>query len=98
MRRPFIATLLILILALDGYSQELFTFLKSQPSICEIKEIPGNDFFNNTYEVTIRQPLDYADSTAGYFLQRIFVAEKSADRPVVLVTEGYDANYAKHPN
>jgi len=46
----------------------------------------------------VRQPLDYADTTAGYFLQRVFVADKSADRPVVFITEGYNANYEKHPN
>jgi hypothetical protein len=42
----------------------------------------------------VRQPLDHADTTKGFFLQRVFVADKGKENAVLLITEGYGANYA----
>lgn len=72
-------------------------FLKSQPSVKEIELIPGNAFFNATYKVMLRQPLDHSDSTKGFFLQRIFVADKGRENPVLLITEGYGGGRAANP-
>jgi len=74
-------------------SQNLLTFMKLQPEIVNIKEIPHNPFFNKTYEVMVRQYLDYSDTTKGSFLQRVFVSDKSVKSPVVFITEGYGADY-----
>ncbi|WP_163710363.1 S28 family serine protease [Mangrovibacterium lignilyticum] len=78
-------------------AQDLFLFMKQQDVIQQIEEIPGNSFFEHTYVVKIKQPLNYKDTTAGYFLQRVFIAEKGKSQPTVLITEGYAANYAKAP-
>jgi hypothetical protein len=43
------------------------------------------------------QPLDHRHPEAGSFLQRIFISEKSPEKPMVLVTEGYAADYAASP-
>ncbi|MDX1283572.1 MAG: S28 family serine protease [Draconibacterium sp.] len=85
---------------LFSYSQitELEKFLKSQTEIGEINEIKGNQFFRNTYEIKIKQPIDHSDTTLGFFQQRVFVANKSQKNPVVFITEGYGANYASRPN
>ncbi|KAF0239146.1 MAG: peptidase [Prolixibacteraceae bacterium] len=45
----------------------------------------------------VRQPLDHADTTRGFFLQRVFVADKGKENAVLLITEGYGANYAASP-
>ncbi len=75
-------------------SQALIDFLNSQPDIKVITEIGGNPFFKKTYEIMVRQPLNYKDTTDGFFLQRVVVADKDINRPVVVITEGYAANYA----
>ncbi len=72
-------------------------FLKSQPEIKRMEKIPGNDFFNKTWKIMVRQPIDHSDTTKGFFLQRIFVADKGKENAVLLITEGYSANYGASP-
>jgi hypothetical protein len=76
---------------------QLEQFLKSQPKIKSIEKINGNDFFNETWKIMVRQPLDHSDTTKGFFLQRVFVADKGRENAVLLITEGYSANYAASP-
>lgn len=76
---------------------QLEQFLKSQPEIKKFEKIPGNDFFNETWKIMVRQPLDHLDTTKGFFLQRVFVADKGKENTVLLITEGYSANYAASP-
>ena len=76
---------------------QLEQFLKSQPEIKAIEKIPGNDFFTETWKIMVRQPLDHADTTKGFFLLRVFVADKGKENAVLLITEGYSANYAASP-
>jgi hypothetical protein len=76
---------------------QLEQFLKSQSEIKAIEKIPGNNFFNETWKIMVRQPLDHSDTTKGFFMQRVFVADKGKENPVVLITEGYAANYAAMP-
>ena len=73
------------------------TFLRAQPEIKSVEQIPGNDFFTATYKIMIEQPLDYSHAENGTFLQRVFVADKAIDAPVVFITEGYSASYAASP-
>jgi hypothetical protein len=76
---------------------QLDQFLLTQPEIKVVEKIAGNDFFNETYKVMVRQPLDHSDTTKGFFLQRVFVADKEKQNAVLLITEGYGANYAANP-
>lgn len=76
---------------------QLEQFLKSQPKIKSAEKIAGNDFFNETWKIMVRQPLNHSDTTKGFFLQRVFVAEKGSENAVLLITEGYSANYAASP-
>jgi hypothetical protein len=79
-------------------TSDLEEFLKSQPSIQSVEKISGNRFFNETFKIMVRQPLDHSDTAKGFFLQRVFIANKGKSNPVVLITEGYAANYALRPN
>ncbi len=90
-------TLVLLILASTGNCQELIKFLKTQQEVVNIDSIEGNSFFKQTYVLKIRQPLDHKDTTNGFFLQRVFLADRDPARPVVLITEGYAAGYASNP-
>ncbi len=76
---------------------QLQQFLQSQSGVIEIEKIQGNDFFNGTYKIMVRQPLDHADTAKGFFLQRVFVADKGKENAVLLITEGYGADYAANP-
>ncbi len=87
---------IFLLISIVSFAQ-LEQFLKSQPEIKAIEKIQGNEFFNETWKIMVRQPLDHADTTKGFFLQRIFVADKGKENAVLLITEGYGAGYAANP-
>ncbi len=42
----------------------------------------------------VEQPIDHSDLSKGFFLQRVFVADKGKENAVLLITEGYGADYA----
>jgi hypothetical protein len=90
----------LLFISLLSFSQTstLKAFLKAQPQIKSIEKILGNEFFNATYKIMVKQPIDHSDTTKGFFQQRVFVADKGQENPVLLITEGYGANYAARPN
>jgi len=94
-------TLLLAFILLSSISfaqTHLEKFLKSQPEIKSIEKIKGNEFFEATYKVMMEQPIDHSNPEKGTFLQRVFIANKSTDAPVVFITEGYAANYAAIPS
>lgn len=50
--------------------------------------------FDEKYELTLRQPLDWQAPERGDFTRRVVVFHAGCDRPTILVTEGYGAKYA----
>lgn len=98
MRLPqIILALLCLILFKPLVAQDLLHYMEAQPAIKEIKEMEGNSFFEHSYVIKVRQPINYKDTSDGFFLQRVFVSEKKSSQPTVFITEGYAANYAASP-
>lgn len=87
-----------LFLALSSVSaSELTDFLKHQPSVKRFEVVQSPREFREKVVAYIIQPLDHRHPEAGQFLQRVFISEKSPENPVVLVTEGYAADYAASP-
>lgn len=54
----------------------------------------NNSRYTAAYEVFIEQPLDHRHPEKGKFMQRLILRHRGFDRPTVLVTEGYAADYA----
>ncbi len=75
----------------------------SQPQniACAIAGLPdikisteqGDSLFPMCFKLMVKQPIDHQDTSKGFFWQKVYLSHKSFDRPVVLVTEGYYANY-----
>lgn len=89
--------LFVVVFPFIGISQSVINFLNSQRDIKKVTQIENNAFFNATYEIMVRQPINHKDTTNGFFLQRVFVSDKGIENPVVVITEGYNANYAAKP-
>lgn len=70
--------------------------LSSMEHVTSVTRLESNDFAEK-YELSILQQLDPNDIRYGFFDQRVFVMHKGFDRPTVLVTEGYGADYASRP-
>lgn len=62
----------------------------------EVEEIETNDFFYQGFKMVVQQPLDHKKDSSVCFNQRAFLFHRGYDRPVVMVTEGYDAEYANN--
>jgi hypothetical protein len=54
------------------------------------KPIEVPEGYRAAYELRIKQPIDHNDLSKGYFYQRAFLSHKGFDKPMVMVTEGYD--------
>lgn len=67
--------------------------LRALPDVVSVTPLSRGNFVQKL-EVMFRQPLDHSDPGKGSFSQRFFVCHVGADRPTVIVTEGYGASYA----
>ena len=56
-----------------------------------------DSFFTAKYVIYLKQPLDHNHPNGKTFKQRIILSNKGFDKPVVFVTDGYWANFAKKP-
>ena len=75
---------------------ELQKKLQSLPGISDIKPMQS-EAYPEKYVFFINQLLDPHHPEAGNFKQRVILSHVGFDRPTVLVTEGYAANYATSP-
>ena len=57
----------------------------------EITKTSPVDFYSSNYQIVLNQPLDHKNSAAGTFKQYIYLSHTYEKKPVVLVTEGYNA-------
>lgn len=67
--------------------------LAALDGVVETKELPAGEFAGK-YEIMLEQPLDWRHPSKGSFRQRVVVMHVGWDRPTVLITQGYDANFA----
>lgn len=91
--------LVLLLLSAVSFSQTtLKVFLERQPEVKSVEQIDCTDFFAAKYKIMVEQPVDHSDPAKGTFLQRVLIADKGIDRPVVFITEGYNGGYSENPN
>lgn len=78
-------------------STEFMKNLCALPGVSDVKKLETTRF-PEKYVLKIRQNLDTDNAEAGTFNQRIIVGYVGEDRPTVIVTEGYNADYAMSPS
>lgn len=78
-------------------STEFMKNLCALPGVSEVKKLETTRF-PEKYVLKIRQNLDTDKAEVGTFNQRIIVGYVGEDRPTVIVTEGYNADYAMSPS
>lgn len=67
------------------------------PGISGVRKLETTRF-PEKYVLKIRQNLDADDARVGTFEQRVIVGYVGENRPTVIVTEGYNADYAMSPS
>ena len=73
---------------------EIEKMLKSIEYVKSFEKIEKADTTRQYYLMKFSQLLDTDNPEAGSFEQRVMLGHRGYDRPVVIVTEGYGANYA----
>ncbi|MBU1370670.1 MAG: hypothetical protein KJ578_07890 [Bacteroidetes bacterium] len=53
--------------------------------------------FESAFVISFLQPVDHQNPDGEKFYQRLILRHRSFDKPVVFVTEGYDASYGLNP-
>lgn len=97
--KKFQILLFLLLLSAVTFSQNtLKSFLENQPEIKSVEEMGHADFFVAKYKIMVEQPVDHSDLSKGTFLQRVLIADKGLNQPVVFITEGYNGGYSENPN
>ena len=91
-RFSLLAALLLLVLQLAAQT-EFEKLLQTAPYVVAVEPLE-NDVYQEKYVVRMKQYVNGQDERNGMFTQRLIVGLKGLDRPTVMVTEGYFANYA----
>ncbi|MFA7116232.1 MAG: S28 family serine protease [Bacteroidales bacterium] len=88
----------IFIVCFNSYASKIFIEELSEMSqVSEIKIIESKQFAEK-YVIKFQQLIDYNNPKKGTFEQRVIVCNVHPDSATVLVTEGYDINYALRPS
>ncbi len=87
-------TLLLLSLALVSCETRVMT-LEERLATLDVVSIDSinadTSLFSKAYEIHLIQPVDHNNPDGPKFSQRLYLSFAGADRPVVVVTEGYSA-------
>ena len=98
--RLLLISLLMIALPLHLLAMELGEAgkrLAALPGVSHVEPLKSSQF-SEKYVFFIQQQLDHKNAQAGNFEQRVVLCHRGFDRPTVIVTEGYDANYALREN
>jgi len=84
--------LVIFVLFQAGASVKLDDFL-TRKEVKEIRILENESNFERILEIMIEQPVDHRNPDGETFNQRLYISHIDPDKPVVMVTAGYDAKY-----
>lgn len=96
MKRTFLF-LTLLVAAITVWADALDEALSKLPGVVSVKTLESADGVSKRV-LMFEQPLDAVDADAGTFQQRLVIRHRGFDRPTVIVTEGYNNEYALNPH
>ena len=92
MMKKYFYTLLLFVSALqlaNAQAEKLNDLLYELPDVI-FTELEAPEGYQAAYELKIKQPLDHADASKGFFYQRAFLSHIGFEAPTVIVTQGYN--------
>ncbi len=97
MTKKILPIVVLILLSIQAVAQEseFQNRLKSLNGVEVLNKL--NSKFEK-YELFINQPLDHSNKAIGTLHQRVIVTFRGYDKPTVMVTEGYNADYALYPS
>jgi len=97
-RSRLLAVLLIVLFVqtVVGQTDTLLQRIKSLPGVVDVTPMKTNNNFKSAYVIMIDQPVEHDNPGGMHFHQRIFLSHADFTKPMVFVTEGYQADYAQN--
>lgn len=89
-----LTSLLLSAFTLSARNSDIEKMLQKIDAVTSYEKMEKADTTRTYYLLKFRQNLDPEDAGAGTFEQRVMLGHRGYDRPTVIVTEGYDGNYA----
>jgi len=86
-----VLTIILLPFLSDAQDSPLYSFLKAIPG-AEVTKVDSSAW-KEFYVLMLPQPLNHNKPEGPKFRQRIFIGHRGFDRPVVMETEGYSAEW-----
>ena len=81
------------LICLSTYADSLVEKLQTLSAVNKIETLSSDDKLEKIV-CFVNQQLDWQDKQTGDFQQRVIVKHRGFDKPTVMVTEGYGADYA----
>lgn len=99
--KKFFSMMAFVLMAFELSAQiDSTAFMKQLCSVEGISDVKPLETtcFKEKYVMKIEQQVDWQTQAKGTFGERIIIGLRGEDKPTVLVTEGYFANYGLNPN
>ncbi len=85
--------ILISIVLLQNHAAVSLKDFLNRKEVTEVRVLKGESHFENILEVMIDQPVDHHNPDGETYSQRLYISHVDSNKPVVMITAGYDANY-----
>ena len=93
MKKLFLTGALLVIVAIQVLAAVTLEDFLNRKDVKLIRTLQNESTFESIMEVMIEQPVDHRNPDGLSFSQRVYISHADPGKPVVLITEGYDAKY-----
>jgi len=93
MKKLLLIWVLLTVVVLQVRSDGLLDEFLERIEVKEVRVLQGESIYDSVVEIMIEQPVDHHNPGGNKFLQRLYISHIDPSKPVVFVTEGYDAQY-----
>jgi hypothetical protein len=92
-KRFFLLTILsVLFQIITAQKSDFEKALYNLPDV-RFERITTPEGYESAYKLYVRQPIDHFNPAKGSFYQKVYLTNKAIDKPLVIITEGYDQKF-----
>lgn len=93
MKKLFLTGAMLALMVFHALAAVSLDDFLSRDEVKAVRTLQNESTFERIIEVMIEQPVDHHDPESERFWQRVYISHADPSKPVVFITEGYDAKY-----
>lgn len=93
MKKLFLSGALLIFIAIHALAALSLEDFLNRKEVKVVRTLQNESTFESILEVMIEQPVDHRNPDGESFAQRVYISHVDPKQAVVLITEGYDAEY-----